>query len=172
MIEKDRNITKDIILKSVTSEKTGGKTISEISESLRIPFYIVCTLTDDLIGEGFVSAIEISPRKSEWNGDKILSPTQKGVFFFLEEGGFIKLHKEKKRKELKNTVAVIANIVNAVVLISVAIWATVISQRSAANTDEIKTRDAQIITLKASIDSLLHRLKTQSIQPNSVEKKK
>lgn len=99
----DKYIIKDKVLQAVTNEIHGGKTLSELSESLSIPFHIVCTLTDDLIVEGFVLAREIAPQKPEWNGDKILSPTQKGVFFFREQGGFKSLKKAQTWMTITNS---------------------------------------------------------------------
>ena len=163
MKEKEKYIIKDSILESVTAENHGGKTISEISESLKIPFHIVCTLTDDLIGEGFVSALEIATRKSEWRGDKILSSTQKGFFFFREEGGFKSLHSAKNWATITNRAkrAIIA--LHAILILSIAYWNVKVAQNSAKTEKELNKRDSIITELNTQIE----KYKIQKVTPDT-----
>ena len=130
MIIKERYRIFDEILNTLEKEDSLIILTSKLAEKINIDFYIISSLCDDLINEGFlINRNSVAVRDNKLAGDKFVQLSQKGRFLIKEEGGFKTKYTKYKYDKCWSIIKIIAVGINALAIIFISIWAVRVADR-------------------------------------------
>lgn len=168
---EERFKIKDQILKTIFESENKTLSVSEVSQILKLDFYKIHTLADDLLNENLViNRGDLASRDSKWHGDKLLNLSPKGQFFLREEGGFKSRYNTRILKKSCIVAKTIAAIANALIIIYVSIWAINVADKGNDLQDNIEKKDKVIIDLNNEIQLLKKEISDKEIIQNKEKK--
>lgn len=164
MKTEERFKIKDQILNTLFKSENKTLSISELSQKLKLDFYKIHTLADDLLNEKLViNRVDLASKDSKWHGDKLLNLSPKGQFFLREEGGFKSRYNAQILKKIWMIAKIIAAVANALIIIYVSIWAIQVADKSNVLEKEIEKQDKVIIDLNNEIQLLKNEISDKKI---------
>jgi hypothetical protein len=153
MTDKNRAKIKDKILAHLIEAQNGSAVLSEMAKGGFADFVVLHRLTDDLIAEGFVRSFEIAAKSKEYYGDKIITISPNGHFFFREDGGFIKRYKSTQAATTWNILKIIAAVANALMIIIVSIWAVNKTVKASELEKNLQQKDSMLNMLNLKLEN-------------------
>lgn len=115
---------KDKILVYLSPNEIGlinDKSSFALATKLETERYVISTLLDHMQADGFVTNIETSSKMDGGLGGKIATITPHGLYF-LHKGGYTSVKKQESLQRAWTIVKIIAAVLNALLIISIAIW--------------------------------------------------
>jgi len=168
---EERFKIKDQILKTIFESENKTLSVSEVSQILKLDFYKIHTLADDLLNENLViNRANLATKDSKWHGDKSLNLSPKGQFFLREEGGFKSRYKTQRLKKSWMIAKTIAAVANALIIIYVSIWAINVADKSNDLQDNIEKKNKFIIDLSNEIQLLKKEISDKKMIQNKEKK--
>jgi predicted transcriptional regulator len=126
-------------------EEPSKTSISEISNAINEDYYVVHTLSQDLISQGILKKFaDVTGLRKYNDNDMIVLVTPFGQYFYNYEGGALGRYKKGIQKSLWIMFKIIAVVLNSLLIIAISFWGIKSNINSKKIDESIAVKDSII----------------------------